>query len=319
MNSDYNILSPGKQLIRDTPVLVVMPLYNAKLYVNKAIESILNQSYQEFSFLIINDGSTDGSDFIAKSYNDHRIIVFDQKNKGPGSVMNFALDFAKTHNFQFITRMDADDISHPHRLEKQISQLKNYPKIAACSCNAYYIDSVTEQIIGTSTISTSPKLIRWEINHGLRGLILGACTFRTDALFQIGGFRKKFKYAEEVDVFLRLNEEYELINSSDYLYKIRFHKDSFSLKNQNQNISFQFYALNCAKRRNTNRIERNYIDFVKSLGLVDKFRIWREKRLLILWQYNLGNRNWCKIFLASILDPRRVILRIIRRLNLQLK
>lgn len=297
------------------PILVVMPLFNAKLYVGKAIESILNQSFRDYLFLIINDGSTDGCEFIAKSYKDDRIRVIDQANKGPGPVMNKALDYAFRKNIPFIARMDADDISHPDRLKTQFLLLEKYPQIAACSCNAFYIDSETEKFIGSSTISTSPKLIRWEINHGLRGLILGASTFRTDALLKIGGFRKRFKYAEEVDVFLRLIEEYELLNSPDYLYEIRFHKDSFSLKNQDSNISFQFYALDCAKRRNKNRKERKYTDFLKELSLDDKIRIWREKELLGLWQNNLGNRNWFKIILASILDPRRAIIRIIRRLN----
>ena len=319
MNSNNNILSLGKQLKRGTPILVVMPLYNARLYVGKAIESILNQSFRDYLLLIINDGSTDGSEIIAKSYKDDRIKVIDQTNTGPGPVMNIALDYASRENIPFIARMDADDISHPDRLKIQYLLLENYPQMAACSCNAFYIDSETENIIGSSTISNSPKLIRWEIRHGLRGLILGATMFQTQALIKIGGFREQFKYAEEVDVFLRLIDNYELINSLEYLYRIRFIKSSLSLSNFNQNVSYQFFALDCADQRKNNKIERNYEDFLMNPGLIKKIQIWREQKLLTLWRNSFEKKKLTIIILASILDPRRVIIRLIRKVNLELK
>jgi len=295
-----------------------MPLFNTKLYVGKAIESILNQSFQDYVFLIINDGSTDGCEIIAKSYKDDRIKIIHQTNSGPGVVMNKALDYALRENIPFIARMDADDISHPDRLKNQILILGKYPQMAACSCNAFYIDSETEKIIGSSTVSNSPKLIRWEIRNGLRGLILGASMFQTKALLKIGGFRDQFKHAEEVDVFLRLIENYELINSLEYHYQIRFRKSSFSLRNFNQNVSYQFYALDCADQRKNNKFERNYEDFIKNPGLIKKTQMWREKKILTLWRNSFEKKNLKIIILASILDPRRVLIRLIRKKNLKL-
>jgi len=124
--------------MKNIPLLVIMPLFNTKLYVGKAIESILNQSFQDYVFLIINDGSTDGCEIIAKSYKDDRIKIIHQTNSGPGVVMNKALDYALRENIPFIARMDADDISHPDRLKNQILILGKYPQMAACSCNAFY-------------------------------------------------------------------------------------------------------------------------------------------------------------------------------------
>ncbi|MCX5914512.1 MAG: glycosyltransferase family A protein, partial [Deltaproteobacteria bacterium] len=174
-----------------------MPLYNTRPYVRGAIESILKQTYPDFTLLVINDGSTDGSEQEAASFKDSRMILWHQENQGPGDAMNRATQYALDQWIPFLARMDSDDISLPQRLETQILLLEKFPAAAACSANCYYIDNDTEQIIGSSTVSTSPALIHWEIAHGLRGLIQGTCVFRTAALAAVGGYRAQFKRAEE--------------------------------------------------------------------------------------------------------------------------
>lgn len=301
--------------MKETPVLVAMPLFNAMPFVSEAIESILEQTFPDFVFLIINDGSTDESAETARSYCDDRIVVLDQPNSGPGAAMNRALAYAKCNSIPLIARMDADDISHPERLRKQISLLQSNPQAAACSANAYYIDSDTGERIGASTISGSSRLIRWEIFHGLRGLIQGACMFRTEALHHIGGYREMFRGAEEVDVFLRLAEQFELVNCMDYLYKIRLRANSFSLENVRRNVGYQFFALDCAERRRDEKPERSLAEFEKSAGFVKRAQIWREVKLLNSWRESIGGKRFFSIVFAAMLDPRRVMVRVLRKLD----
>jgi glycosyltransferase involved in cell wall biosynthesis len=102
-------------------VSVVMPVHNGALYLSDAIKSILSQTYPHFELIIINDGSSDNSEYIINAFNDSRIKynVFN-KQQGIVAALNFGLTLAKG---DFIARMDADDIMHPQKLEKQIEIL----------------------------------------------------------------------------------------------------------------------------------------------------------------------------------------------------
>lgn len=113
-------------------VTVLMPVYNAERYLAEAIESILHQTYQDFEFLIINDGSSDGSEEIILKYaaadprinyvkNEHNIKLIATLNKG-----------IKLAKGKYIVRMDADDISVPERIEKQVSFMESHPSVGVC-------------------------------------------------------------------------------------------------------------------------------------------------------------------------------------------
>ena len=91
---------------------VLMPVYNCALYLAEAIESILNQTFTDFELIVLDDGSTDGSAEIAKSYNDSRIVYHcNEKNLGLANNLNVGLRMAKG---KYIARMDGDDISLSH-------------------------------------------------------------------------------------------------------------------------------------------------------------------------------------------------------------
>ena len=108
-------------------ISVLMPAYNAEKHIREAINSILNQTYTNFEFIIINDGSTDNTANIIREYNDQRIVFIDNKtNQGLVSVLNYGLDIAKG---KYIARMDADDISYPKRFEKQVRFLEKHDKV----------------------------------------------------------------------------------------------------------------------------------------------------------------------------------------------
>lgn len=109
-------------------ISVVMPVYNTKEeYLREAIESILNQTYNDFEFIIINDGSTNNAEDVILSYKDKRIKYLKQKNSGVAKALNYGFDLAKG---EYIARMDSDDISLPNRFEKQIKFLEAHKDVS---------------------------------------------------------------------------------------------------------------------------------------------------------------------------------------------
>ena len=107
-----------------------MPVYNGEKYLAEAMDSILNQSFTDFEFLIINDGSTDQSVKIIESYQDSRIrLIHNEKNIGLAETCNKGIEMAKG---ELVARMDSDDISLPKRLEKQIKFMDNNPEVGIC-------------------------------------------------------------------------------------------------------------------------------------------------------------------------------------------
>ena len=119
-------------------VSVILPVYNAQKYLEEAIESIINQTYTNFEFIIIDDGSGDNSLNIINKYQkqDSRILVITRENKGLVYTLNEGINQAKG---KYIARMDADDISLSNRFEKQIELLEN-SNIDICGCHYLLVD-----------------------------------------------------------------------------------------------------------------------------------------------------------------------------------
>ena len=137
-------------------VSVIMPAYNASLYLRDAIDSILNQSYHNFELIIINDGSTDNTEAIILSYSDFRIrYVKNEENLKLIKTLNKGIDLALG---KYIARMDADDISLSFRLEKEIQYLENNPSVDVVSCFPNNIDSKGKFLCHSSYFSCTENL-----------------------------------------------------------------------------------------------------------------------------------------------------------------
>ena len=118
-------------------VTVLMPVYNAENYLAASIESILSQSYQNFEFILIDDGSTDNSKKIILSYKDSRILCLSNDiNLGISSSLNKGI---KVSSGKYIARMDADDISHANRLENELLMIQT-ENADICGCKWAVID-----------------------------------------------------------------------------------------------------------------------------------------------------------------------------------
>ncbi|MDT8394529.1 MAG: glycosyltransferase family 2 protein [Bacteroidales bacterium] len=119
-------------MINPCAVSVLMPVYNGEKYLTEAIESVLKQTYIDFEFLAINDGSTDGTEAIIREYarKDSRVrYIANEKNLGLVEALNRGLAIA---GGKYIARMDADDVCHPERFEKQVNFLETHPEVTVC-------------------------------------------------------------------------------------------------------------------------------------------------------------------------------------------
>jgi glycosyltransferase involved in cell wall biosynthesis len=178
-------------------VTVLMPVYNAEKYLREAIESILSQTLQNIEFLIIDDGSTDSSIEIIKSYNDNRIrFVQNEQNFGITYSLNRGIQLAST---ELIARMDADDISHPTRLEKQYMYAQKYPEIALISSWIRRInsDGKFEKISGLDSYD-----IYYTLLFSPRGIYHPVVMFRKSAVLDVGLYSKK--YAEDFNLWCKM-------------------------------------------------------------------------------------------------------------------
>jgi len=136
-------------------VTVLLPVYNGEKYLREAIDSILNQTYTDFEFLIINDGSTDRTEEIILSYTDPRInYVKNEQNIKLIATLNKGLKLAKG---KYIARMDGDDVSLPTRLEKQIGFMEKYPEIGLCGSYIQTLEAGLEYIVKYQTESDQIK------------------------------------------------------------------------------------------------------------------------------------------------------------------
>ena len=208
----------------DVPVTILMPVYNCREYVREAIDSILGQTFRDFEFLIIDDGSTDDTNEIIRKYSDDRIIIHkNEKNLGLIATLNKGLDLAKG---RYIARMDGDDISVSSRLEKQINFLEAHPDYIACGS---WVETFKENE-KTIDIKYNEKyeLIRIKSmyqNHFCHGSSL----FKTDIVKKYNlRFENKFIHAEDYYFFVKLSEIGKLYNIQEILLRVRQHNSNVS-------------------------------------------------------------------------------------------
>lgn len=201
---------------QETLISVVMPVYNGGKYLREAIESILSQTYQNFEFLIINDGSTDESEEIIRSYADPRIVYLqNDQNRGLVYTLNYGISQAKG---EFIARMDADDISEPTRFERQIEVFTNDPEIGLCGTWA--------KIIGTTKIfkvECEPERIKCNLFF-LNQFIHPSLIFKKEILVKNGLQYESVNFpAEDYALWINLSQKIKMLNIPECLMNYRVH------------------------------------------------------------------------------------------------
>lgn len=189
-------------------ISVIMPVYNGMPYLKEAVKSILEQSNQNFEFIIVDDASTDKSWNYLKSLKDKRLIlVRNKKNLGVAVSLNIAL---KKATGAYVARMDADDVSLPIRFDEQIRFLQKNPSIDLCGT---WIDLINEkgEIIGEKKYPTSAQKVKKAITWYAA---VAHPTYMAKKAFydNLGGYRANFDFAEDYDLLSRAKGQYKIVN-----------------------------------------------------------------------------------------------------------
>jgi glycosyltransferase involved in cell wall biosynthesis len=246
-------------------ISVIMPVHNTAKYLNEAIDSVLNQTFTDFEFIIIDDGSTDGSKDIIKSYNDERIILIEnESNKGIVFCLNHALSIA---NGQFIARMDSDDISNPNRLQIQYSFMVNNHEIVLLG-SSY-------QILGsndTKSFPTTHEDIEMALLIGNPFCHPTVIMRRSFLIKHSLTYNEKFEFAEDYFLWTEIIKLGKVANLSDILLSYRHHQ--FQIANQRSflqtiiasKIRFQYFVFYFSKLSGFKFIE----EYQSSISQIDE-------------------------------------------------
>lgn len=209
-------------------VTVLMPAYNSAPYLSQAVQSILEQTFTDFEFLCVDDGSHDQTLSILRSFAEHdpRVRVISKANGGVTSALIAGLHQATG---EFVARMDADDVAEPRRLELQVGYLRANPNCVACGCHILKIDAAGRIIEPAIPFTTHEEICAelWKANAG--ALPHFGVTLRRSALQQIGGYNPSFRTAQDLDLFLRLAEVGKLVNIPQPLMQWRIHASAVTI------------------------------------------------------------------------------------------
>ena len=231
-------------------VSVIMPAYNVEKYIEEAIESILGQSFKDYEFVILNDGSTDNTAEIIQKYanKDNRIkFINNKKNKGFIDSLNECLDVAQG---EYIAKMDSDDISLPMRLEKQVMYLDTHPDVGLVG-------------VGFKTFGeTDTEVIHPEV-VGLADFLRNCCTtifmLRKEIIDKNNiRFSPDCLYVEDYDFYVRFIRFSAIHNLQEILYLYRWHGNNISITQSKVQLE------------NANKIRKNILNFLSNSQDIQK-------------------------------------------------
>lgn len=237
----HNLTSP-----RVPRVSVVMPVHNGATYLEEAIESILRQTFTNLETLVVDDGSTDATPEILRTLaaSDPRLSVFTQDHRGITHSRNRGIASARG---EYLAAHDADDLSLPDRLEKQVSFLDAHPEVAMVGSVAQWIDQLGNPIPSMGYPTEHEEIVQ---KLPLQSCFVhGSVLFRHSCLLAAGAYREEFPLAEDVDLFLRLSERYRVANLPDILYHWRRSDQSVSIRQMSLLQKYFKVAVELAKQR----------------------------------------------------------------------
>jgi glycosyltransferase involved in cell wall biosynthesis len=201
-----------------------MPIYNGHAYVPAAIESLRDQTYRDFELLLLDDGSSDGTEALVRdaAQRDARIRLVQRENRGLVATLNEGLGMARG---EYIVRMDGDDVALPERIARQVAFMDGRPECVAAGSQVLFMDVDDRPIAPKPELLLEHDAIDAALLAGAWPIVHPSIIARRSALLRIGGYRD-FPTWEDHDLFLRLAEIGTLANMPDLLLHYRLHLKS---------------------------------------------------------------------------------------------
>ncbi|MCC6488775.1 MAG: glycosyltransferase, partial [Candidatus Hydrogenedentes bacterium] len=276
--------------------------YNNPRHLRPAVESILQQTYADFEFIIVNDGSSDNSQSILEGFaaKDLRIRLVSRPNTGYCRALNEALRYARG---EFIGRMDADDIAVPDRFERQIAYLREHPECVAVGGRVLLMDDAGVPLCEMCQEQTHEEIDAAHL-AGRGGTIAHpAMTARRSAMEAIGGYDESFDFAEDLDFFLRMAEYGRVANLECVVLRYRQHLASIGYtKSETQQRSALAVLRAAYKRRGLELPHAIEARPIETFSAAQVHRKWAW------WALDAGNLHGARkhAWLAFLREPFRI-------------
>ena len=230
-------------------ISVIMPALNGERYLGAAVTSILAQSEPQFEFIIIDDGSNDATPDLARDFaaRDERIRFFcDGVRRGVASRLNQGLALASS---DIIARMDADDVSLPERLARQLSYLENHPDTLLVGSRVTIIDPEGEELCEMGDAFSHEAIDSGLMNAAGQLIYHSSVMYRKNAALAVGGYDASYHGVEDLDFFLKLAERGRIANLPEPLLCYRDHFGSVGYRLREQQAREIRLALAAARQR----------------------------------------------------------------------
>jgi glycosyltransferase involved in cell wall biosynthesis len=251
---------------------VIMPVYNGMPFLSETVESILCQTYKDFHFLIIDDGSTDESLKYLESLTDPRIEVRSQSNVGLCNSLNQAVESCES---ELIARIDQDDIASPSRLHEQVTFLTSHPDY---DCVLSNISRITEsgKEFGAYEINSLEEIS--DYCSKLYGCIVhSTICLRRESFLRLGGYRSFLYPVDDYDLLLRLEESYKVAVINKPLVKYRIHSKAGTFGTFHDMEFKTRYVMAMTTRRRAGEPEMPLLEFSQTLDQAHWLEKWHRE------------------------------------------
>lgn len=213
-------------------VSVLLPVRNGLPFLPDAMASILSQTCRDFELLVVNDGSSDGSDEAVRATGDPRVRLLAAPGRGLARALNIGLAEARG---QYVARHDADDLSHPERLERQLAFLDAHGDVDVLASRVAFIDADGAPVRSAWTEAVQDQWDRALTPDAIARLMPRTCCVvhgsvmaRRDALGAVGGYSEQLGVAQDYDLWLRMLPRHRFARLPEPLYTFRIHSDQVS-------------------------------------------------------------------------------------------
>lgn len=285
-------------------VTILLPAFNAARFLPAALESVLAQTYGDYTVLVLDDGSTDATPAIARTFADRdaRVRVVEAPHRGLCAVLNDGLARAKT---PWVAIMHADDIMLPHRLERQIAFLRDHPELDVVSSFVYHIDEVGRRRgAGTSTLTSRERIDAIVQGEGAFSFHHSAVMMRRGAALAAGGYREAYWPCEDMDLWNRMAEQgYGIAVQPEYLMHYRIHSQAASVAHHRLQYEKQLFVLASIRARRRGEREPTWEAFVTERAtrpahhrIADARRVWGA----LLYKQAVGRYAGARYLAAAI-------------------
>jgi len=248
--------------MRKFKVSVVMSVYNGEKYLREAVDSILGQTFRDFEFIIVDDGSTDHTWTILQSYDDSRIVLLrNQENIGLTRSLNKGLAAARG---EYIARMDADDVSLPKRLEKQVAYLDAHPEVGLLGT---WVEIIGERGERLSVLRrpVDPLFITWSLLFD-NCLVHSTVMYRRSLVGKLGGYNPS-RYAQDYDLWSRMSLETQIVKLPEVLVSWRSHPAGITAQKlaRQEAFAYEISARNIRRLVNSENVSAQAIENMRIL------------------------------------------------------